>query len=160
MAGLQNGATFPRLEMAKVGGGEIVLPDDLFGSLGVVLAYRGSWCIRCNAQLASFQRLDAELSAMGIHVIAFSADNEEHALEMVRSHGLTFPVGFGIDMRKTGQILQGYINEERGSLESSNFLLLSDGAIEISVYSSGPIGRLAPEDVLDYVSRRRMRGSL
>lgn len=160
MAGLENGTEFPRLVMAKAGGGELSLPDELQGSLGVVLAYRGSWCLRCNAQLASFQEMLPRLADAGIRVAAFSTDDQEHAMEMVASHGLTFPVGFGVDLRKVGEILQGYINEERGSLESSNFLLRPDGSIELSVYASGPIGRLTPEDVLDFINRRRMRGAL
>ena len=53
MAGLENGERFPDLEFDTVGGGHIVLPDDLSGGFGVILAYRGSWCPYCNAQLAS-----------------------------------------------------------------------------------------------------------
>ena len=34
---------FPSLEIAKVGGGKISLPDDLRGSWGVVLFYRSHW---------------------------------------------------------------------------------------------------------------------
>jgi hypothetical protein len=40
---LDTGDVFPRLEFAKVGGGSIVLPDDLQGSWGVVLLYRSHW---------------------------------------------------------------------------------------------------------------------
>lgn len=160
MAGLVNGTKFPQLVMARAGGGELVLPEELNGSVGVVLAYRGSWCLRCNAQMESFQRMLPQLSDLGIRVAAFSTDDEEHADQMIRSHGLTFPIGFGVDMRKTGEVLRGYINEDKGSLESSNFLLRPDGTIELSVYASGPIGRLTPEDVLDLVQRRRKNGAL
>ena len=160
MAGLRNGTEFPRLVMARANGGELVLPEELQGSYGVVLAYRGSWCLRCNAQLASFQEMLPALAEAGIKVVAFSTDDEEHALEMVDSHGLDFPVGFGVDMRTVGEILQGYVNEERGSLESSNFLLRPDGTIELAVYASGPIGRLTPEDILDFINRRRLRSAL
>lgn len=160
MAGLVNGTEFPRLVMAKAGGGKLSLPDDLKGSLAVVLAYRGSWCLRCNAQLESFQQNLPKLAELGIAVVAFSTDDEEHADEMVAAHDLTFPIGYGVDMRKTGEILRGYINEEKQSLECSNFLLRPDGAIELSVYASGPIGRLTPEDVIDLVTRRKKSGAL
>jgi len=40
---LDTGDPFPRIEIARVGGGEIVLPDDLGGSWGVVLFYRSHW---------------------------------------------------------------------------------------------------------------------
>lgn len=40
---LDTGDVFPRLEVSRVGGGKIVLPDDLKGSWGVILLYRSHW---------------------------------------------------------------------------------------------------------------------
>jgi hypothetical protein len=40
---LDTGDAFPRLEIEKVGGGKIVLPDALNGSWGVILFYRSHW---------------------------------------------------------------------------------------------------------------------
>ena len=40
---LDTGDMFPRIELDKVGGGKIVLPDDLLGEWGVILFYRGIW---------------------------------------------------------------------------------------------------------------------
>jgi hypothetical protein len=40
---LDAGDTFPQLEMNKVGGGKIVLPDDLLGDWGAILFYSGHW---------------------------------------------------------------------------------------------------------------------
>ena len=40
---LDTGDMFPRLEFNKVGGGKIVLPDDLKGSWGVIILYRAHW---------------------------------------------------------------------------------------------------------------------
>src|SRR6187399_3262034 len=45
---LHNGQHFPSLSLPAVGGGTVSLPDDLAGSFGVVLIYRGSWCPYCN----------------------------------------------------------------------------------------------------------------
>ena len=42
---LGNGDVFPSLQLAAVGGATISLPGDLAGSFGVVLFYRGSWCV-------------------------------------------------------------------------------------------------------------------
>ncbi len=160
MAGLENGTRFPPLVMATVGGPEMHLPRDVSGSPAAILAYRGSWCSRCNAQLASFQKQLPEFAAAGIEVAAFSADDEAHARLMVEDHGITFPVGYGVLAVETGAILQGYINKEHSSLESSNFILRPDGTIEIAIYSSGSIGRLLPEDALDIVLKRRERWSM
>lgn len=40
---LDGGDPFPRIELPKVGGGQVRLPDDLAGNWGVVLLYRGHW---------------------------------------------------------------------------------------------------------------------
>ncbi len=40
---LDRGEIFPRLEMNKVGGGKIILPDDFSGEWGVVIFYSGYW---------------------------------------------------------------------------------------------------------------------
>ncbi len=40
---LDTGDMFPRLEMSKVDGGKIVLPNDFLGKWGVVLFYSGHW---------------------------------------------------------------------------------------------------------------------
>ena len=157
MAGLENGERFPHLSFDAVGGGRLVLPDDLEGRFGVVLAYRGSWCPYCNAQLASYQRHLARLEEEGIGVVALSADDEEHASSTVSQHGLSFPVGYGADAEKTAEILKGYLNRPRGALESSNFLLRPDGTIETAVYSSKVIGRLVVDDVVGYVRRLKSR---
>ncbi len=157
MAGLANGSRFPTIEMQSVGGELLVLPDVLEGTYGVVLAYRGSWCTRCNAQLSLFQQALAQLVREGIGVVAFSTDAAAHAHDTVARHGIEFPVGYGVDVEDASALLKSYTNDTHRSLESSNFLLRPDGTIELCVYASGPIGRLFPDDVIDIVRRRRSR---
>lgn len=155
MTGLANGSRFPSIEMQRVGGKRLSLPDELEGSWGVVLAYRGSWCTRCNAQLSAFQRVKEHLDEQRIGIVAFSTDDESHAREMVERNAIEFPIGYGVDVDDTSSLLMSYTNDAHRSLESSNFIVRPDGTIELAVYSSGPIGRLVPEDVIDIVSRRR-----
>lgn len=157
MAGLQNGEIFPELECATVGGGHLKLPKDLAGNFAVILAYRGSWCPYCNAQLASYQRHLPRFVEEGIQIVALSADDEEHAKATVAEHDITFPVGYGVDAEKTAETLKGYINKPRGALESTNFLLQPDGTIEIAVYSSKVLGRLVPDDVVGYIRHIKSR---
>ncbi len=40
---LDSGDDFPKLEIQRVGGGTLSLPDELADSFGVVLLYRGHW---------------------------------------------------------------------------------------------------------------------
>jgi hypothetical protein len=93
MSRLRNGQPFPPLEVPAVGGGTISLPDDLAGSYGVVLIYRGSWCPYCNAQLAAFSRALDALTELGVKVVALSVDDEETSAALVAKHKLRFPSG-------------------------------------------------------------------
>ena len=157
MPGLENGQRFPDLDFEVVGGDHIELPTYLEGHFGVVLGYRGSWCPYCNAQLASFQRHLPRLESEGIRVVALSADDEEHARSTVDQHEITFPVGYGVDAEKTADLLGGYVNRARASLESTDFLLRPDSTIEVAVYSSKVLGRLVADDVIGYVRHLRSR---
>lgn len=148
---VQNGQRFPRLTVARVGGGTIMLPDDLGGRFGVVLVNRGHWCPYCNAQLRAFQRAHEALTAHDIQVVSFSVDDEASAAEVVKRHGLSFPVGYGVDARQVADVLGAYVNDDPPYLQSTGFLLAPDTTVLVAVYSSGAIGRLVPDDVVGMV---------
>ena len=99
MSLLRNGQPFPPIEVPAVGGGTISLPEDLAGSYGVVLIYRGSWCPYCNAQLAAFSRALDTLTELGVKVVALSVDDEETSAALVAKHKLRFPVGHSAPTR-------------------------------------------------------------
>jgi peroxiredoxin len=149
---LRNGETFPQLSIRKVGGGTLNLPGDLKGSFGVVLVYRGAWCPYCNAQLAGFERSSGKLGELGVKVVAFSVDDEAKAAEIVAKHKISFPVGFGADAKAVAATIGSYVNEDPLYLQTTGFVLAPDGAVVNAVYSSGPIGRLAADDVAGLVS--------
>ncbi len=44
-----------------------------------------------------------------------------------------------------------FVNPEPRYLQSTGFVLAPDGTVVVSVYSSGAIGRLVPEDVTGLV---------
>jgi peroxiredoxin len=151
MTALHNGDTFPALSLAAVGGGRISLPDDLAGSYGVVLFYRGSWCPYCNAQLAAFARATPALERLGIRVVALSVDDAVTAAALVQQHGLKFPVGYGADAEAIAAATGAYTNDAPSYLQSTGFVLDPEGRVLVAVYSSGAIGRLVPDDVAGFV---------
>ena len=69
---LMNGQKFPALELPKVGGGLLKLPEALAGSFGVVLVYRGDWCPFCNIELRALQAIAPELHDLGATIVAVS----------------------------------------------------------------------------------------
>ena len=152
MPQLNNGDAFPRLSLPKVGGGMLNLPEDLKGTFGVILIYRGAWCPYCNAQLAAFERLSGKLADVGVKVAAFSVDNETTTAALVAKHNIRYPVGFGADAAVVAAATGAYVNDDPRYLQSTGFVLAPDGAVVTAVYSSGAIGRLVPEDVVGLVA--------
>ena len=72
-------------------------------------------------------------------------------------HHLGFPVGHGADARKVGQATGAFVNEDPLYLQSTGFVLDPQGRVLVSVYSSGAIGRLVPDDVIGFVRYLRER---
>ena len=148
---LNPGDPFPRLTITTAGGQTLTLPDALAGDFGVVLFYRGSWCPYCNAQLRAFQRASATLADAGARVAALSVDDEATTAALIAKHGLTFPVGFGADAPAVAGLTGAFVNPDPVYLQSTGFVLDPAGKVVVSVYSSGAIGRLVPEDVAGLV---------
>jgi peroxiredoxin len=148
---LNPGDQFPTLTVTLPGGDTLSLPDTLAGGFGVVLFYRGSWCPYCNAQLRAFQRASESLAEVGAKVIALSVDDEATTRELIAKLGLTFPVGHSADARTVAKVTGAFVNDEPTFLQSTGFVLDPNGRVVVSVYSSGAIGRLVPEDVVGLI---------
>jgi peroxiredoxin len=148
---LNAGDTFPSLTLQLVGGDKLELPEALAGDYGVVLLYRGSWCPYCNAQLRAFRRAADQLAEVGARTVALSVDDEATTRELIDKHGLTFPVGHSADAHAVAAATGAFVNEEPLHLQSTGFVLDPDGHVVVSVYSSGAIGRLVPEDVIGLI---------
>jgi peroxiredoxin len=148
---LHPGDRFPALSVALPGGDTISLPDALSGGFGVVLFYRGAWCPYCNAQLRAFQRAIDSFADVGAKVVALSVDDEATTAELIAKHGLTFPVGHSADAQAISAATGAFVDPERGFLQSTGFVINPEGQVVVSVYSSGAIGRLAPDDVVGLI---------
>jgi peroxiredoxin len=151
MSRLEPGDPFPTLTVQPVGGAAFDLPDALTGAYGVVLFYRGSWCPYCNTQLRAFQRMEKSLTELGIKVVALSVDDESTTAALVAKHHLGFQVGHGADARKVAEATGAFVNGDPLYLQSTGFVLDPEGRVLVSVYSSGAIGRLVPDDVIGFV---------
>jgi peroxiredoxin len=157
---LKPGDQFPVLVVTPPGGETYVLPEVLAGHFGVVLFFRGAWCPYCNAQLRAFQRAFDALIEVGAMVIALSVDDEATTKELIAKHGLTFPVGHSADARAVAEATGAFVNDEPTFLQSTGFVLDPAGGVLVSVYSSGAIGRLVPEDVIGLIRYLRQHSSI
>src|ERR1700749_5077624 len=148
---LHPGDPFPRLVMNVPGGEELTVPAAFAGDFATVLFYRGAWCPYCNAQLRAFQRAGEALADAGIRVAALSVDDEATTAELSARHGLAFPVGYGADAPAVAALTGAFVNPDPVFLQSTGFVLDPAGNVVVSVYSSGAIGRLIPDDVIGLV---------
>jgi peroxiredoxin len=148
---LHPGDRFPLLTVALTGGGTLRLPDDLAGHFSVILFYRGSWCPYCNAQLRSFQRSLDRFTDIGILVAALSVDDEATTKSLAAKHGLQFPIGHSADAHAVAAATGAFVNDGPAYLQSTGFTLDPSSRVIVSVYSSGAIGRLVPDDVIGQV---------
>jgi peroxiredoxin len=144
---LHPGDTFPQLTLNIPGEQAIQVPGSFAGEFGVVLFNRGAWCPYCTAQLRAFQRAGETLAQAGVRVAALWVDDEQTTAEFTAKLGLTFPLGHSADARAVG----AFVNEDPLYLQSTGFVLDRQGKVIVSVYSSGAIGRLVPEDVTGLV---------
>ena len=151
MSLLNPGDPFPRLTMTAAGGRTLAIPDAFAGDFAVVLFYRGAWCPYCNAQLRAFERAGQALADAHIRVAALSVDDKETTAALVEKLKLTFPVGYGADAEAIAALTGAFVNPDPVYLQSTGFVLDPKGNVVVSVYSSGAIGRLVPEDVVGLV---------
>ena len=148
---LHPGDMFPQLTLTVPGGNTIQVPGSFAGEYGVVLFNRGAWCPYCAAQLRAFQRAGDSLADAGIRVAALWVDDEETTAEFTAKNGITFPLGHSADARAIAELTGAFVNEDPPYLQSTGFVLDPQGTVIVSVYSSGAIGRLVPEDVTGLV---------
>jgi len=148
---LNPGDAFPPLTITTTDEQAVTIPEAFAGNFGVVLFYRGAWCPYCNAQLRAFERAAHELSEAGIKVAALSVDDKETTATLAVKHKLTYPVGYGADAAAIAGLTGAFVNPDPAYLQSTGFVLDPEGKVVVSVYSSGAIGRLVPEDVLGLV---------
>jgi peroxiredoxin len=146
------GDHFPSITITPVDGDAVEVPAAFAGHFAVILFYRGSWCPYCNAQLRAFQRAGDKLGQLDVQVIALSVDDEATTRELIAKHELTYPVGHSADAAAIHDATGAFVNPDPVHLQSTGFVLDPQGDVIVSVYSSGAIGRLLPDDVAGMVN--------
>ena len=109
--------------------------------------------------MAAFESHRAELASADIPVVAASTDSPEHAATLAETcFGLgKYGEACRLALESTARLVGAFYEERRQILHATGFLLDPDGRIATSVYSSGAIGRLWPEETLSLVKTFRSR---
>ena len=106
--------------------------------------------------MAAYEAAKAELDALDVTVIAVSTDNEEQATE-VKSSGLSFPVAYGATKADADTIGAWWSDDRGGYVQPAEFLLGRGGVVLGSMYASGPVGRMAVDEVIHSITSRENR---
>lgn len=155
---LSPGDQFPSMQLSS-GNGTIDLPRDLGGHFAVVLFNRGSWCPFCTAQLTAFNRALPKLDDNDIRVVALWVDDEASTREFVDKHSIAFDIGHSADTSSIAAATGAFVNTDPVYLQSTGFVLDPRGDVVTSVYASGAIGRLMPDDVIGLVTYTRQHAA-
>ncbi len=106
--------------------------------------------------MAAYEAAKTELEALGVTVIAVSADTEEQAQE-VKGRGLTFPVAYGATKADADTIGAWWSDDRGGFIQPAEFLLGRGGVVLGSMYASGPVGRMGADEVIRAITSRENR---
>ena len=106
--------------------------------------------------MAAYEAAKPELDALDVTVIAVSTDNQEQAAE-VKGRGLSFPVAYGATNADADAIGAWWSDDRGGYIQPAEFLLGRGGVVLGSMYASGPVGRMAVDEVIHSVTSRENR---
>ena len=93
--------------------------------------------------------MKAELDAVGAAIIAASVDPLDKAQEVQAE--LDFPVAYGVT-REQADSIGSWWEDRRSIVQPSEFILNAAGQVVSATYSTGPIGRVMPEDALKLIN--------
>ena len=99
--------------------------------------------------MAAFEKARPELDALGVKVAAASVDPLDKAREVAAE--LSYPVGYGVTRAMADQ-LGAWWEDRRNIIQPSEFIVDAQGKVRTSSYSSGPIARMDPADVIRLIT--------
>ena len=142
---LKSGSDMPKVNVPKVGGGELALGSGQGWQMLVV--YRGKHCPICRTYLKTLDGLLDQFKGINTAVMAVSADPKDKAETEAREEGWRFPVGYDLSQAQM-RALGLYISEPRSPQETDRpfpepglFIVNPQGRIQIIDISNAPFAR-------------------
>ena len=101
--------------------------------------------------MVAFEEHKDALAEKGVKVFAASVDTGDETREV--ANDVSFDVGEGVTREQAEQIGAWYGDARHPEMiQPSEFLMKDDGTVMMSSYSSGPLGRVNPDDVLKVIN--------
>ncbi|WP_299042733.1 redoxin domain-containing protein [uncultured Tateyamaria sp.] len=156
MTALAAGSAFPKLDVAKLGGGTLTLGAPQGGhDWQLVIVYRGLHCPLCKKYLAQLQEMEGDFSEAGVDVVVVSGDPEAKAKAMADEKGLRLAMGYDLSVAQM-EALGVYVSDPRSPQETDRpfpepglFVVNGDGAIQMVDVSNAPFLRPDLQGVLN-----------
>lgn len=167
---LKVGDALPAVDaLADAKGGSVSLADATKGKTSVVVFYRGGWCPYCNTHLADLARIQPELAAGGVQILAVSPDSPESLAKYGAEHPLPYTLlsdsqhkamkAFGVAFVVDGETqakLKGYGidlaaasgNSEQVLPVPSVFVIDKDGKVSFAHANADYTKRLGGDEIL------------
>jgi len=145
---LAAGQAFPHMIAPNIQGGEVQLtsPSAAYDRR-LVVVYRGKHCPLCTNYLKQLNELLPELNALGVEVVAVSADSKTRTMQHINEVKPNFEVGYDLSIKQM-QTLGLYISQPRSPQESDRpfaepglFVINADGNIQVVDISNAPFVR-------------------
>ncbi len=99
--------------------------------------------------MAAFNALKTEFDAVNASILAASVDPLDKAAEVQAD--LAFPIIYGVT-RTQADSIGSWWEDRRSIIQPSEFILNASGKVVSATYSTGPIGRVMPEDALKMIN--------
>ena len=101
--------------------------------------------------MVAFDGLKSEYDERGVSIVAACSDTLENA-SLVQEE-LRFPVAHGVT-REQAMSIGSWWEDRRAIIQPAEFILTGSGQVVSATYSTGPVGRLMPEDALTLIEYR------
>ncbi len=142
------GTVFPAIELPVLGGGTSRLSQPGDGcDWKLIVVYRGRHCPLCTTYLQQLNAVLPDLHALGVDVVAVSADSEARAAAQMAEVSPEYDVAYGLtvpQMERLGLHVSGPRNGmdvEAPFAEPGLFVLDGDGVVQIADISNVPFAR-------------------
>ncbi|RBW52557.1 redoxin domain-containing protein [Ruegeria sp. A3M17] len=142
------GSQFPEVTVPKLGGGELLLGTPQEGhDWKIAVIYRGKHCPMCTSYLKELEALLPEFHALGVDVVAVSADTEAKATDQMALVQPSYPVGYDLSVNQMHE-LGLYVSDPRSAEETDRpfaepgiFVVNANGQVQVTDISNAPFAR-------------------
>ncbi|NIA71383.1 redoxin family protein [Pelagibius litoralis] len=145
---LPAGLQFPGLVVPRLGGGSIALgkPEDGL-DWQMVVVYRGKHCPMCTTYLKELAALRDDYRAVGVDVVAVSADPQDKASDQMVLVDPNYAVGYDLSVEQM-HTLGLYVSNPRSEQETDRpfaepgiFVVNAENRVQVTDISNAPFAR-------------------